>query len=104
MALGLAPDMSIGYQQRGVVHGSIEILGEPKVEFSEVRAQRWHRWTSGPAPDGSLAGFGPLPLPDVVAHTGVRAPFRFPDGSTSDLVLTSTGWGQRASWPSAPSR
>jgi hypothetical protein len=104
VALELAPDMSIGYQQRGVVHGAIEILGEPKVELSEVRAQRWHRWTSGPAPDGSLACLGPLPLPDVVAHTGVRAPFRFPDGSTSDLVLTSTGWCQRASRPSAPSR
>jgi hypothetical protein len=93
VALELSPDMSVGYHQPGVVHGAIEILGEPPVELSEVSAQRWHRWTTGPAADGS--GFGPLPLPDAVAHTGVRAPFRFPDGSSSDLVLTPTGWCRR---------
>jgi hypothetical protein len=95
VSLDLSPDMSVGYQQPGVVHGAIEILGEPEVELSEVRAQRWHRWTSGPVVDGSRAGFGPLPLPDAVAHTGVRAPFRFPDGTSSDLVLTRTGWSRR---------
>jgi hypothetical protein len=93
--LELSPDMSIGYEQSGVVHGAIEILGEPTVELTEVSAQRWHRWTSGPVADGPPAGFGPLPLPDAVAHTGVRAPFRFPDGSRSDLVLTPTGWCRR---------
>ena len=35
-------------------------------------------------------------LPVVTAHTGVRSPFVFPDGSVSDLVLTPRGWAQRA--------
>ena len=85
------PDMSTGYEQAGVVHGSIEILGEPAVELTEVPACRWHRWTTGD--DTSL---GQLILPAAVAHSGVRAPFRFPDGSESDLVLTADGWHRRA--------
>ena len=44
-----------------------------------------------------LAGLGPLVLPEAVAHTGVRAPFAFPDGTRSDLVLTPRGWHRRAS-------
>jgi hypothetical protein len=79
-----------GYEQIGVVHGSIEILGEPRVELVEIPAHRWHRWTFEPT------GFGPLTLPEVTAHTGVRSPFVFPDGSISDLVLTPGGWAQRA--------
>ncbi len=85
-----------GYEQIGVVHGAIEILGESRVELVEVPAHRWHRWTTtvdGPADSGS--GFGPLALAVVTAHTGVRAPFAFPDGSVSDLVLTPQGWAQR---------
>ena len=85
------PDMSTGYEQAGVVHGSIEILGEPAAELTEVPACRWHRWTTGD--DTSL---GQLILPAAVAHSGVRAPFRFPDGSESDLVLTADGWHRRA--------
>jgi len=27
-----------------------------------------------------------------VAHTGLRAPFAFPDGGVSDWVLTVDGW------------
>jgi len=102
VALEPAPDMSTGYQQRGVVHGVIEILGEHKTELSEVPARRWHRWASGYGSDGSSMGLGPLPLSEVVAHAGVRAPFRFPDGNTSDLVLASTGWRHRSSRSSAP--
>lgn len=78
-----------GYEQRGVVHGSIDVLGEPRLELVEIPAHRWHRWTS------SRLGFGPLPLADVTVHTGVRAPFAFPDGTTLDLVLSSTGWARR---------
>lgn len=77
-----------GYDQAGVVHGALEILGEPAVELAEVPAHRWHRWSGVP--------FGPLTLPEAVAHTGVRAPFTFPDGSTSDLVVTPAGWARRA--------
>jgi hypothetical protein len=80
-----------GYEQVGVVHGAIEILGEPRVELVEVPAHRWHRWTS----ESAAYGFGPLMLPEVTAHTGVRSPFVFPDGSISDLVLTPRGWAQR---------
>jgi len=83
-----------GYEQVGVVHGTVEILGEPAIELAEVPAHRWHRWSSGAPP-----GFGPVPVPTAVAHTGVRAPFAFPDGTTSDFVLTSRGWAQRAPRP-----
>lgn len=84
-----------GYEQGGVVHGVIEILGEPRVVLSEAPAHRWHRWTAIAEGPGDH-GFGPLTLPTVTAHTGVRAPFAFPDGSVSDLVLTPRGWAQRA--------
>ncbi len=79
-----------GYEQDGVVHGAIDIHGESRLELVEVPARRWHRWTT------ETAGFGPLELPEVIAHTGVRAPFAFPDGTVSDLVLTARGWAQRA--------
>ena len=38
--------IDVGYEQIGVVHGAIEILGEPRVELVEVPAHRWHRWTT----------------------------------------------------------
>jgi hypothetical protein len=79
-----------GYEQPGVVHGDIEILGEPRLELVEIPAHRWHRWTT------ERHGFGPLTLSEVTVHTGVRSPFAFPDGSVSDLVLTPRGWAQRA--------
>jgi hypothetical protein len=78
-----------GYEQVGVVHGAVEILGEPRLQLVEIPARRWHRWTT------DRVGFGPVTLPDVTAHTGVRAPFAFPDGTVSDLVLTPRGWGRR---------
>ena len=52
-----------GYEQVGVVHGSIEILGEPRLELVEVPARRWHRWTSGPT------GFAPL---DIARGAGAQ--------------------------------
>ena len=82
-----------GYEQVGVVHGAIEILGEPRLELAEAPAHRWHRWTT------HHTGFGPLALREVRAHAGVRAPFAFPDGSVSDLVLTPQGWARRAVRP-----
>lgn len=80
-----------GYEQAGVVHGTVEILGEPTVELAEVPARRWHRW----AATTDRARFGPVALDAAVAHTGVRAPFRFPDGAVLDLVLTASGWSTR---------
>ncbi len=76
-----------GYEQPGVVHGRIEIAGEGPVDLAEVPAHRWHRW--------GTSGFGPVDHVEVVAHTGVRAPFAFPDGTSSDVVLTPAGWRRR---------
>ncbi|MFK7919702.1 MAG: hypothetical protein AB8G14_16625 [Ilumatobacter sp.] len=79
-----------GYQQPGVVHGVIEVLGEPTIELAEAPAARWHRWTEGPSEP-----MGPMPAPSASAHTGIRAPFAFPDDTSLDLVLTPTGWRTR---------
>ncbi|MEL6890720.1 MAG: hypothetical protein AAFP84_03935 [Actinomycetota bacterium] len=89
-----------GYVQEGVVHGRIEILGEDPVDLVEVPARRWHRWATDPGRRTSgethrSASLPPLDLPDAAAHTGVRAPFAFPDGSVLDLVLTRSGWARR---------
>ena len=78
-----------GYRQPGVVHGVIEVAGEPRIELREVPASRWHRWTSA-------ASMPPVDLPVASAHHGVRAPFTFPDGTVADLVLTPDGWCRRA--------
>lgn len=85
-----------GYEQVGVVHGAIEIAGEPRVELVEIPAHRWHRWTSADLRSGVASQLGPLTLAAVTAHTGVRAAFAFPDGSVSDLVLSARGWAQRS--------
>ena len=77
-----------GYQQRGVVHGLVELLGRPHLELAEIPAQRWHRW--GGDPD-----LGPVPLEPVIAHTGLRAAFAFPNGTISDWVLGPSGWRAR---------
>lgn len=106
-----------GYEQAGVVHGRVEILGEPPLDLAEVPARRWHRWSADPGADldgvasselGPTAterlrhragAVGPLRLSPAAAHTGVRAPFSFPDGSMIDLVLTPAGWAQRVVAP-----
>jgi hypothetical protein len=100
-APGVAPR---GYSQSGVVHGSIEVAGERAVELEEVPARRWHRWVDADldAGFGSAVGAGrsgpamaPIELAAARAHTGVRAAFRFPDGSTIDWVATTDGWRRR---------
>jgi hypothetical protein len=77
-----------GFVQDGVVHGSIDVAGEPTTELSEVPARRWRRWSQRPALD-------PVELPTVVAHTGLRAPFAFPDGAVADWVVSPSGWARR---------
>ena len=89
-ALPAEPGTAVGYAQRGVVHGRIELFAEPPVELVEVPAHRWHRWTV----DGG-SELGPSPWPTALAHTGIRAPFAFPDGTVDDLVLTASGWARR---------
>ena len=90
-ATGAARPIADGYEQPGTVHGAIEVAGEATTELAEVPAHRWHRWLA-PAADAVL---GSLRLPVIVAHTGVRAPFAFPDGRVDDLVLVPAGWARR---------
>lgn len=78
-----------GFEQVGVVHGSIEILGRPTVEVTEIPAHRWRRWTAA-------ADLPPVTPPAAVAHTGLRAPFAFPDGAVADWVLSPNGWRTRS--------
>lgn len=87
-ATGGATSIVEGYEQPGVVHGVIEVSGRRGIELVEAPAHRWHRWGSGTLP--------PIPLPSALAHTGVRVPFRFPDATVWDLVLTREGWRRRA--------
>ena len=95
-ATGAAVELDVsggvaGYVQEGVVHGDLEVLGEPTITVTEIPARRWHRW-SPPGID-----LPPLDLPVARAHNGVRAPFGFPDGSVLDSVLTAEGWARRGS-------
>ena len=79
-----------GYAQDGVVHGVIELLDRPGFEFVEVPGRRWRRWSA-------VSALAPVAVPSVMAHTGLRAPFAFPDGSVIDWVLAADGWHSRAS-------
>lgn len=89
----LAPSAAVrfGYEQSGVVHGAIEVLGEPTIELHEIPAHRWHRWIDA----GRAFDLGPIDVGDAVAHAGLRAPFVFPDGTVVDPVLTPSGWRRR---------
>ena len=75
-----------GYEQAGVIHGAIELPAGAAFELFEVPAHRWHRWGEALAP---------IPLPDAVAHHGLRAAFAFPDATVADWVLTPDGWRAR---------
>jgi hypothetical protein len=74
-----------GYAQDGVVHGVVELPGSP-LHLTEVPGRRWHRWADA---------LGPVDIPEAYAHTGLRAPFAFPDGTVADWVLTPGGWRRR---------
>lgn len=89
-ATGAAEPIDDGYRQDGVMHGLIELLGRPDIELAEIPAVRWHRWSTDP--DGAL---DPIALDTAVAHTGLRAPFVFPNGAVIDWVLTPAGWRAR---------
>ena len=85
-AVGRPRIVPAGYEQAGVVHGDVELgSGEP-LHLVEAPAHRWHRWG---------AALPPIALPEGFAHTGLRAPFAFPDGSVVDWVLTPDGWAAR---------
>jgi hypothetical protein len=74
-----------GYRQEGRVHGVVELAGG-RLVVDDVPAHRTHRW-------GTVLA-APTVAP-AVAHLGLRAPVRLPDGTQLDLVLTSAGWRQR---------
>jgi hypothetical protein len=74
------------YEQAGVVHGRIELGGAGPLHLDEAPAHRWHRWGDR---------LDVLELPEAFAHTGVRAPFGFPDGTVADWVITPDGWRAR---------
>jgi len=76
-----------GFVQDGVVHGLIELPGE-RLAVTEISGRRWHRWGEA---------LGPLELPGAYAHTGLRAPVAFPDGTALDWVLSPDGWRDRSS-------
>jgi hypothetical protein len=74
-----------GYEQGGEVHGTVE-LAEGGLELEGVPAHRTHRWSSA---------LTPRVPPPAVAHLGLRAVARLPDGVVVDLVLTADGWRSR---------
>jgi hypothetical protein len=75
-------DVEGGYRQDGVVHGLVELADAP-MHLAEIPARRWHRWGQA---------LGPVTMEEAFAHTGLRAPFAFPDGTVADWVLTPDGW------------
>ncbi len=82
-----------GYEQIGVVHGVIDVADDgvaTRIDVAEAPAWRCHRW--------SATTLGPVELAPAVAHTGMRAPFAFPDGSVLDAVLLPSGWHARGSF------
>ena len=78
-------ELGPGYAQDGVVHGVVEVPGAA-LPLTEAPARRWHRWGMS---------LGALVLPDAYAHTGLRAPFAFPDGTVADWVLSPDGFRGR---------
>ena len=61
-------------------------------ELTEIEPSTTSRRGAGTA--GANASI-PLELPDAYAHTGLRAPFAFPDATVADWVLTPDGWRSR---------
>ena len=76
-----------GYEQDGVVHGIVELPGGRAAP---------DRGAGPPLAPLGAARSAPLVVPDAFAHTGLRAPFAFPDGTVADWVLTPDGWRSRA--------
>ena len=74
-----------GYEQVGVVHGTIERLHRPNLELVEVPAHRWRRW-------GTHLDALQLPAAAPTEDPPLSAPFRFPDGDEINWHLTATGW------------
>lgn len=91
-ATGEATPIVHGYEQYGALHGLVELLDGP-VELVELPAHRTHRWSPGP--------LAPVERASAFAHLGLRAPFRFPDGSHIDLVLGADGWRARPAPPTS---
>lgn len=74
-----------GYQQVGVMHGVVEVLGRPTIEVEEVSAWRCHRWW----PIGSDPASAPFVRQSAQQ---VDALIAGPDQSYVTLALTADGW------------
>ena len=83
-----AVTIPFGYSQAGVLMGDIETV-KGVVTIPEMRSVRTHRWTTATA-------LPPLFEAAGVAHLGRRVTYRFDDESKLDLVLTPSGWTNRA--------
>ncbi len=78
-------DSGTGYQQVGVMHGVVEVLGRPTIEIEEVSAWRCHRWWRiGSEPPSGLFPRGSAQQVDAVIAG--------PEHSFVTLGLTAGGW------------
>jgi len=90
-ATAAATPIPNGYEQTGVVHGEIELMHRPNLEFAEIPAHRWRRW--GSSLDALTVEATPSsPLDGTDTVSSLVAPFRFPDGTIAHWTLTSTGF------------
>ena len=78
-----------GFVQDGVVHGVDRGGGRAAID-----ARRGAGAAVAPVEPRARRST-PSSSPTVVAHTGLRAPFAFPDGTVADWVVSPSGWARR---------
>lgn len=96
-ATGAASEVAQGYEQSGMVLGTIE-TDRGSLQLSEVTAHRTHRWSEEAltpflqSVDKRSDLLRPAPGQEM---PGPRLAFRFPDDTVWDAVATPTGWARR---------
>lgn len=93
-ATGPVSEVEQGYEQNGVVLGTIETDAGP-LELSEVTAHRTHRWSAGAlTPFFQSENKRSDRVQPAPGHKipGPRLAFRFPDGTVWDATATPSGW------------
>ena len=78
-------DSGTGYQQVGVMHGVVEVLGRSTIDLEEVSAWRCHRWWS-------VDGKPPSTLLPTRSDQEVDAVIAGPEQSHVALGLDADGW------------
>jgi hypothetical protein len=91
--IGTGPRSVSGYEQSGVLLGTIETEHGP-IEIPEIAAHRSHRWSADEIGPSELASLGSPALTDV-SDRPLRLAFRLPDDSVWDAVLTADGFRAR---------